>query len=147
MTKRIKNVVPDTQQEITTKVERDDDELAVEIRASTALDDDLRKKFKEQADAAATDDIAVYPRTYRSNQGNELAEDVTVRFGVDNKLRGLDVVAEIIELGKDYNTRQLERDLGSEDEEDGLHYRNQQLYFNEEEVKEFCLLYRGRVNI
>lgn len=145
MTKRLKDVVQDTQQEITTTVERDGDDLVVEVRASTDLDEELRSEFSDKVDALGTDEISVRHQTYRSNQGNELAEDVTVRFGAQNKLQAIDVIDEIVELGKDYHSRQLERELGRADETSTWHH-NQQLYFDDEEVKEFCLLYRGSID-
>lgn len=147
MDKRIKTVVPETQQEITAQIERDEDELIVTIRACTELDDDLRAEFREEIHALETDAIVVTPKTYTSNQGNDLAEDVTVKFAIADQLAALDVIRGVIAIGKLYHDRQLERNL--EDEQDGdsnYWHKRQQKHFDDEQVKQFCLLYRGLVS-
>lgn len=150
MDKRIQTIVPETQQRISTSVERDGDELSVEVRACSALDDELRGDFHDEAEALGTESVSVQSRTDYSNQRNELAQDVTVTFSVENQLDAVDVIDNIVQLGKDYYSRQLERNLAREaDDEGGSRWRfvNQQEYFDDEAVKEFCLLYRGRVEL
>lgn len=150
MDKVIKHIVSETQQRISTKVERDGDELTVEVRACSPLDDELRADFHDEVEALGTDAVSVRSRTDYSNQGNETGQDVTVTFGIEDQLDAVDVIDNIVQLGKDYYSRQLERNLAREaDDEGGSRWRfvNQQEYFDDEAVKEFCLLYRGRVEL
>ena len=148
MTKHMKNVVRDTQQEIRTTVEQDNEELKVKIRACSALDDELRSEFRDDIDALETGSVSTSTRTYRSNQGNELGEDVTVRFAPGKMLQGIDVVDGAIQLGKDYYEKQLERELAREaDSDSDYHTSKQLLYFDDDDLKEFCFLFQGRVEI
>ena len=148
MDKRLRNVVTDTQQEITTKIERDDDDLIVEIRACSALDDELRSDFHDKIDQLGNEVIAISSITDYSNQGNETGQDVTLRFGLEDQLQALDKINEIIGIGREYYERQLERNLSQEDDvnQDWRH-SNQQRYFDDDAVKEFCLLFRGSVDV
>jgi len=146
MTRNIRHVDEDTQQQFFTKVEKDDEEMEVTIHACTALDTELRSAFHEEIDAYGTEDIDVTSTWYRSNQGNELRQEVTLRFPPEVKLQAVSIIEDVVEIGREYYALQLERKLADEDE-DGHNHRNQQLYFNDDDVKEFCLLYRGYVDI
>lgn len=148
MDKRIKNVVTETQQEIRTKIERKEGKLTVEVRACSKLDDELRSAFHEEVRALDSEAISVMSKTYKSNQGNETGQDVTVTFDSDDTLQALEKINTAIQIGKEYCERQLERNLGNE--EDGAsdwQQATQQRYFEDDEIKEFCLLFRGRVEV
>lgn len=150
MDKILKTIVAETQQRISTKIERDDDELTVDIRACSALDDELRADFHDKVEALGTESVTVQSRTKYSNQGNEAGQDVTITFGIEDQLDAVDVIDNIVQLGKDYYSRQLERNLAREaddDGENGWRFVNQQTYFDDEAVKEFCLLFRGKVEV
>lgn len=148
MNKRIKHVVPETQQEIATTIEEGEDGFVVDIRACPPLDDELRSEFHDRVRSLGTNSISVSSRTGKSNQGNETGQDVTVRFDHEDKLTAIDVVNNVIQIGKEIYERQLERNLSREEEKDSnWKHINQQRYFDDEDVKEFCLLYRGKVGI
>ena len=143
MKKRIKTVVPETQQEITANIERDGEQFNVEILASTDLDEDLRSEFREAITPLGTEQVTVTPKTRKSNQGNDLYETVTVEFATSEQLGAIDIIGEAVEIGQEYHETQLERNLNDEDKEGtGYWYTGQQKHFVDEELKEFCLLYR-----
>jgi hypothetical protein len=147
MVKRFSHIVPGTQQEIRTKVERSEDQLTVELRACQDLDGELRDEFRKQIDALETDSITVNTTTYRSNQGNELGEHMTVRSDTDNQLQAVDVVNDVVQIGKEFYEKQLERELGREEDSDSSYHSEQQLlYFDDEAEKKFTLLFNGRVD-
>jgi hypothetical protein len=147
MVRRIKQVVPGTQQEIWADVERDDDQLEVRIKASRPLDNELRDEFKKQIRTLESDTIQVRPSTERSQQGNDLRESVTMRFPVEEGIEAVDVFNEVVQIGKDFYEKQLERKLAREtDSGSGIYRNNQLLYFDDDTVKEFCLLINGRVD-
>lgn len=147
MRKRIRSFVPESQQKITTTIDRDDGDFVVEVRACPRLDDELRSAFHDAIDTLGNEKVSVKSKTDYSNQGNELAQVVTVRFSPKNQLSAIDILSHIVEIGKDHYYSQLERDLSREDEEGDSEYHrsNQQLYFEDDEMKEFCLLYRGKL--
>ncbi|GAB3684422.1 hypothetical protein GCM10028857_13380 [Salinarchaeum chitinilyticum] len=143
MSKRLKTVIPDSQQEITTRVEREEDELTINIRACGKLDEDLKTDFHDEAQELVTDEISVHSSTYRSNQGNEMGQDVTVRYDVEDSLDGIDIVGEVIDLGQHYYEQQLDRDLHGDHSE---RKREQDLReFDDPAIEEFCHLYYGKV--
>jgi len=147
MDKQIKTVVPESQQQIVTQVERDEGELEIEIIACSALDDELRSEFHDEIQALETESVSVRSHRYKSHQGNELRQEVFLRFDTDDLLDGVDVTDAVIQIGKEYYDRQLERNLGRDEESASkTRYGNQQRYFDDEIVKEFCLLYRGGVS-
>lgn len=148
MGKRIQTVVPETQQQITTTVERAEGELKVNIRACSPLDDELRSEFHAEIDTFGPETVSVRSSTEHSNQGNETGQEVTVRFPVEDKLQAIDVIDEVVQIGKTFYDRQLERDLAREETEGDSTWKHttQQKYFDDEAVKEFSLLYRGRVD-
>lgn len=148
MRKRFKAVVEDTQQQVTTTVERDGDSLVVEILACPPLDQELRKGFHDAVETLGNESISVRSHTDYSNQGNETWQVVTVEFEIDEKLAAVDILDQVISIGKDYYERQLERDLARESEGDSnWRHASQQLYFEDEDIEEFCLLFRGKVDI
>lgn len=138
---------PRLQQEITTTIDRDDGDFVVDVHAAPALDDELRSAFHDAIDTLGNENVSVQSRTRKSNQGNELFQIVTLRFNPEDQLAAIDILAHVIEIGKDHYYSQLERDLGREGEEaSNLEQAKQQLYFEDDEVKEFCLLFRGRMD-
>jgi len=88
----IKSIVPETQQRISTNIERDGDELTVKVRACSALDDELRADFHDEAEELGRESISVRSRTEYSNQGNEAGPDVTVTFSTEDQLDAVDVI-------------------------------------------------------
>jgi hypothetical protein len=134
-------VVPETQQRISTSVEKRDGELKVDIIACRALDDELQSEFHNKINKLSTDAVNLRSQPTYSNQGNELYQSVTLRFSVDDKIEGVNVADEVVRLGKEFYERQLERNLARED---GDHI-NQQKYFEDDDIEEFCLLYRGKM--
>jgi len=147
MDKVIRTTVPDTQQQFRTRVERDEDELQIKLRACSALDDELRSEFHDEIEALDTEAVSVRSTTSYSNQGNEQGQDVILRFNVDDQLEAIDVVNNVVQTGKEYYDRQLERRLGREEDDSSGFWSDRQLkYFDDQEVKEFCLLYQGRVS-
>lgn len=149
MKKRIRSIVPESQQRITTTIDRVDGDFVVEVQAAPKLDNELRSAFHDAIDTLGNDEITVRSRTRNSNQGNELFQIVTLRFSPEHQLSAIDILSHVIEIGKDHYYSQLERDLGRDGEEQAsnLKRENQQLYFEDDELKEFCLLYRGRLDI
>lgn len=146
MKKQIRAIVPDSQQEITTNIDRDDGDLVVDVHAAPKLDDELRSAFHDAIDTLGNENVSVQSRTRKSNQGNELFQIVTLRFSPEDQLEAIDILAHIIEIGKDHYYSQLEGNLGWEgDEASNLNRTKQQLYFEDDEVKEFCLLFRGKM--
>lgn len=147
MDKRLQNFVADTQQQISTTIDREEEELVVEIRACSKLDDDLRSEFHDDMAPLGTDDITVRSRTDHSNQGNETGQDVTIRFAIEDQLQAIDVIDDVVQIGKEFYDSQLERRLAREQDEEDSKWAtiHQQKYFDDEVIKEFCLLYRGRV--
>lgn len=110
------------------------------------MDNELKSEFKEKIRDLETDAVSVSVRTYRTNQGNESGQDVTLRFPASEQMDAIDVVNDVVQLGKEYYDRQLERNLGRDDHRAESARKNQQRYFDDEAVKEFCLLYRGAVD-
>lgn len=147
MKKRIRSIVTESQQRITTSIDRDDGDFVVEVRACPRLDDELRSAFHDAIDTLGNEKVSVRSTTYHSNQNYEIAQDVTLRFSPEDQLSAIDILSHIIEIGKDHYYSQLERDLGRDGEEQAsnLKRENQQLYFEDDEMKEFCLLYRGKL--
>jgi len=105
--KKITNVVPKTQQSISTTVEKSDEKLKLKIRACGALDDELREEFHNKVEKLSTDAVTLRSRTTHSNQGNEVGQDITIQFDVDKKIEGVNVVDEVIQLGMEFYDRHL----------------------------------------
>ena len=147
MEKRIRTIVPESQQEITTTIDRDDGDFVVEVLAAPKLDQELRNAFHDAIDTLGNEKVSVRSHTRRSNQWNELWQKVTVQFSPEHQLSAIDILSHVIEIGKDHYYSQLERDLGPEGEKETTNIKqaNQQLYFEDDEMKEFCLLYRGKM--
>ena len=146
MTKYIDNIVTETQQKIHTSVERTQDGLSVEVRACEGpVDDELKSEFQDEVDQLDRDSVTIYFKTAKTNQGNEAGQDVTVQFAEKDMMDAMKVIEDIIDLGQDFYERQLERNLARESDDGDSNWRhaNQQLYFDDPVVMEFCLLYRG----
>jgi hypothetical protein len=146
MDKRITNIVEETQQEMWASITHDDGEFTVEIKACSKLDSELKEGFHDFMEELGTDNIDVTSRTRRSNQGNELFQVVTLEFPKEYQLHALDIIDDIIAIGKSDYKKQLDQDLSKEEGTEHKKAR-QQLYFDDEAVMEFCLLYRGRLDI
>lgn len=78
------------------------------------------------------DRLTVRSETTRSNQGNELAQTVRLKFSYEDRIRALDIIENIIGVGKEEYKRQLERDLAREQEgNSSLRKARQQIYFED----------------
>ncbi|MFC7059180.1 hypothetical protein [Halovenus salina] len=146
MKKQITHIVPDTQQKINTTVDKDGDTFEVEIRVCPALDDDLQSQLHDSIDHLSHEKVDISSSVYRTNQGNETGQDVTFRFNQEDKLPALKMMREVIRLGRSIYEKQLRRELEEPDGE-GINsmLSKQQWDFDDPEVEEFCLLYRGGV--
>lgn len=143
MKKRLKTVIPETQQEITTTVERDDDEVEVTVRTDPKLDDDVYKQFCDDLEDIDQEGVTVSPKRVTSNQGNILSQEVTVQFNVENRLNGLEAVDWVVTKGRERYSRQLERKLVHGEPEREL--IEQHRLYDDPAIEEFCTLYLGRL--
>lgn len=145
MKKRIRSIVPESQQDITTTIDRDGGDFVVRVRACPRLNDELRSQFHDAIDTLGSETVSVESTTDYSHQGNEQAQVVTVRFSPENQLEAIETLAHAIEIGKDSYYTQLDQELAGYGDEEPSSFRraNQQLTFEDDQMKEFCLLYRG----
>jgi len=135
MKKRIRTIIPESQQEISTKIDRDGGDFVINVNAAPELEDELRSEFHDAIDTLGSERVSVRSHTRTSNQGDELFQIVTVRFSPEDQLEGIETLAHAIEIGKDAYYTQLDQALAGEgvDEPSDYTLSNQQLTFGDDE--------------